>query len=299
MHPYITILDAGGQAFFLRQLEYVKARSYDVMYQDLIARDLFPVSNEAPEGADTITYETFDRVGRARIIMNYADDLPRADITGAETVIKVRGIGTSYGYSRDDILKAQMTGMQLDQRRANAAMRAYEEQIDSIAFNGDAKSGLIGFFTDPNIPTLVANAGSWLTATPDAIIDDINRAMGNVRITTRMKEQPGTLLVPVLIYNRIAGTPRASNSDTTILTFILQSVVGLNEVIPVNELEGAKAASAYLYDKNPDKLQLEIPKEITFLPPQEKGLQLIVNAWGKCAGVNIYYPMSVLEITGI
>jgi len=299
MNTNITILDATGQAFFLRQLEYIKARSYDVQYQDLVARELFPVSNEAPEGTQTITYRTYDMVGSARIIMNYANDLPRADIAGKETTIKVRGIGISYGYSRDDILAAQMTGLPLDQRRANAAMYAWEQKVDDIAFNGDAASGLIGFFTDPNIPALIANTGNWISATPDDIIDDINRAVGNVRTTTRMKETPQTLLIPVDIFNRISGTPRAPQSDTTILEFVKQKVNGITDIRPVNELEGTKADSAYLYDRNPDKLQLEIPKELEYLPPQEKGLELLVPGWGKTGGVNVYYPMSALEITGV
>ena len=48
MKSNITILDAGGTAFFLRELEYVKAKSYYGVYQDLVVRELFPVSNEAP-----------------------------------------------------------------------------------------------------------------------------------------------------------------------------------------------------------------------------------------------------------
>lgn len=50
------IMDADEGYFFQRQLEHIKARSYDVQYADLPARMLFPVSNEAGRGVTTITY---------------------------------------------------------------------------------------------------------------------------------------------------------------------------------------------------------------------------------------------------
>lgn len=299
----LTILDADGTAFFLRELEYIKAKSYDVLYQDLIARDLFPVSNEAPEGVDTITYHTYDHVGMAKLIHSYAKDLPRVDISGKETTIKVFPGGSAFGYSRDEILKSQMTGLPLDQRRANASQRAFEELVDNIAWNGESATGLIGVLSDPNVPlTNSTTTGGWLQATPDEIIADVNAMVGTYNESTRMKEKSNTLLVPVAEYNHINGTPRASNSDTTILQFILKNVEGVDNIVACNELSDIGASGSrivILYDKNPDKLQLEIPKELEFLPPQEKGLELEVNTWGKIGGVNIYYPLSMLKMDGV
>jgi len=291
----VTILDGAGQAFFARQLEHIKAKSYDVVYADLIAREMFPVSNEAAEGVDTITYRTYDRTGAAKIINSYADDLPRADIFGKETIIPARSVGISFAYNRDEILKAQLTGSSLEQRRANAAQRAWEEKVDEIAWLGSAEDGLIGFLSHPNIPSMSSGTGGWLTASPDEIIKDFNDAVAQVRSSTKMKERVNTVMVPVRVYNHLSGTPRASNSDTTILQFILQNVEGLQEIRPVNEL----TTDAVFYDKNPDKLQLEVVKELEFLPVQERGLELLVPGWGKTAGVNVYYPLSVLKLTDV
>lgn len=295
MFRNITILDDAGNSFFARQLEHIKAKSYDVQYADLVARELFPVSNEAPEGADTITYRTYDRVGQARIINAYADDLPRVDIFGKETIAQVRAVGLSFGYNRNEILQSQMTGMPLDQRRANAAQRAWEETVDDIAWNGSATHNLLGFLTHPNVPSLASATSGWLAATPDEIIEDFNLAVAQVRTTTKLKESVNTVLVPVSVYNHLSGTPRATNSDTTILQFILANVEGINEIRPVNEL----TVDAVFYDKNADKLTMEIVKELEFLPPQERGLELLTPAWGKTGGVIIYYPLSVLKLTDV
>jgi len=298
----ITILDADGVAYFARQLEHIKAKSYDVIYQDLIAREIFPVSTEANEGADTITYRSYDMIGMAKIIAAYAHDLPRADITGKEVTIPVRAIATSFGFNQDEILKANMTGKSLDQHRVNACQRAWEQRVDDIAWNGDATSGLPGFFSNTNIPvTPSITVGGWIASTPDEIIQDINTLMGTVLESTKLKERPGNLILPVAEYNHINGTPRSANSDTTIRQFVMNNVEGLNDIRPVNELSTGAGGTrnAYLYTKSAEKMELEIVKELTFLPPQERGLELLIPAWGKMAGLNIYYPLSVLQLSGI
>ena len=58
--------DADGAVFFQRQLEFIKAKSYDVLYAELKARQVFPVSMEAGPGVTSITYRTYDQAGAAK-----------------------------------------------------------------------------------------------------------------------------------------------------------------------------------------------------------------------------------------
>ena len=51
---------------------------------------LVPVSSEAPEWAETVTERIYDMVGMAKVIANYADDLPRADVAMTERAVKVK-----------------------------------------------------------------------------------------------------------------------------------------------------------------------------------------------------------------
>lgn len=108
---------------------------------------LLNISTEAGAGAEYITYRQYDSVGVAKIIANYADDLPRADVTGKEFTSPIRGIGIGYGYSVQEIRAAEMTGKALDARKASAAMKAHEQLINRLIFNGDAEYGLPGFLT--------------------------------------------------------------------------------------------------------------------------------------------------------
>lgn len=304
-------LDADASVFFRRELEFIKAQSYDVLYQDLLARSVFPTSNEAGAYAEVITYRTYDRVGMAQIINAYAKDLPRADVTGKETSSPVRVIGLSFSYTVAEVLASQATGRSLEQRRANAVQRGTEETIDNIAWYGDAGSGLPGFLTNPNIPTgsVAQNAAGtstkWVDKTPGEILEDVNDLFGTIYASTRKKERPNTLLLPTKQWNYITSTPRSDNSDTTIANYLVQNspfLSSVDDIIAAPEMEGAGTGSTDMmvaYDRNPDKLTLEVPLELQFLPVQERGLNLEVPAWAKTGGVIVYYPMSARFAYGI
>lgn len=304
------IMDADGAVFFQRQLEHIKARSYDVQYPELKARMLFPVSNEGGPGVTSITYRTYDQSGAAKIINAYADDLPRADIAGKETTIPVRSVGISYGYNLDEIQASQLTGLGLDQRRANAARRSTEQVVNDVAFFGDADSNLPGLFSNPNIPSgAVVNGGSgtaWSTKTADQILFDINDLFADIFQTTNMVEQGNTLLLPPAQWSYIMSTARSANSDTTIAQYIANNspyLKSTEDIIPVNEcdssLNGLGSDAMVAYDRSPDKLQLEIPVELEMLPVQQKNLEFIVPGRLRLAGLNIYYPLSLAIATGI
>ena len=116
--------DAGESVFFAQELQKVKAKTYDVKTPANNAMSIFPVTSEADPGADTVAFDSYDSVGMAKIITNYADDLPRADVKAQRTIVKVFDIGTSYGYSIKDIRRAKMTGKPLTTRKAESARRA-------------------------------------------------------------------------------------------------------------------------------------------------------------------------------
>jgi len=301
VNDFDGVFDADQAIFFARELEYIKAKSYDVLYAELPFRKVFPLSNEARPGTRFITYRTYDKVGMAKIIAAYADDLPRADIAGKETTVPVRDAGLSCGYTMAEIRAAALTGMPLDARRMSAVMRGHEQFFNVIAWNGDDEAGLIGLFNDPNLPigTVVDGAAAsalWADKTNDEILFDLNSVANDIFADSKMVERPNTLLLPPEKYAFIASTPRSSVSDTTILAYFLKNNPYVNEVIPINEMTGAGTAGVDVmmcYDKNPDKLQFEIPMEPIFHPEQRKNLEILIPSECSTGGLITYYPQSV------
>ena len=271
-----------------------------------------PISTEAGEGAQSITYAQFEETGLARVIESYADDLPRADIRGKEYTSPVKSIGVSYGYSVQEIRAAIYVGRSLTQRQANAARRANDQKINRLAWFGDNTYRILGLINNTNIPAnFVANTGvgattQWVNKTPDQILYDMNFLANSIPTLTKGVEMPNTLLLPVAQYTLIASTPRSTVSDTTILEYFIQNNPFITTVDWVPELAGAGPVVMGVptdimiaYDKNPDKLTMEIPMPFTQYPPQERGLEFVVPCESRYGGIIIYYPLSLSIGEGI
>lgn len=308
MEKKFVNLDASEGVFFTRQLENIKAKSYDVKYAELKARSILPVSFEAGPGANSITYRQYDMTGVAAIIANYAKDLPRADIKGKEFTVPVKSLGASYGYNVQEIRAGQMSGLPLEQRRANAAKRAVLQKENTIAFFGDTDTGLAGFINNSAIGAYTVPADGtgasalWTAKTPDQIIRDLNGLAHKTVEDTKGVDAADTILLPLSRYNYIAATPRSSTSDTTILEFFLKANPYIKEVSWLNELETAGSGSTkrmIAYRRSPDYVTLEIPQDFEQFPEQEQGLEYVVPCHSRIGGVILYYPLSVAKGDGI
>jgi len=308
-------LDAAESVFFARELEHVKAQSYDVKYPELTATKNIPVSSEAGSGAETITYQQYDAVGFAKIISNYATDLPRVDLVGKEFHAKVKSIGASYGYSIQDVRAARMAGKPLEQRKANAVRRANDQEVNRIAYFGDDKHGLVGLISHPNITEYTLptdgtlndvtagtdDAAKFINKTPTQVLRDLNGMVAKMLELTQKVEQPDTLLLDHETHADLSTRPRSDNSDTTILEFFLKNspYVKKVEVIPELNKAGTDGTNVcMMYKKSPDKLTLEIPQPFEQFPPQAEGLEFVIPCHSRCAGVLIYYPLSIIKAEG-
>lgn len=304
-----TNLDADESIFFSRELEHVKSKSYDKKYPQLKARTLFPVSSDAGPGARTITYEQYDAVGIAKIISSYADDLPRADIKGKEFTSVVKSLGSSFGYSIQEIRESQMAGKSLTERKANAAKKAILTREDQIAFSGDAATGILGFLNNPNIPLVVLPADgtgastTFASKTPAQILRDLNAVSNSVVEVTNEVEQADTMLLPTKQYNYIKSTPWATNNDgKSILKQFLENNEYIKDVFSVPRLKGAGAGGLdrlAVYKRDPDVLTLEIPQDFEMFEEQARGLEYIVPCHSRIGGVIVYYPLSCAFADGI
>lgn len=130
--------------FFARELDYIKSKSYDKIYPEFTALNNFPITHEVPEGAETMTYYSYEKTGMAVIISNYATDLPRADVKGKPTTAMIKSIGDSYGYSIQEMRASRLAGKSLDTRKAESARYAIDRKTNEIAFAGDKEHNLMG-----------------------------------------------------------------------------------------------------------------------------------------------------------
>lgn len=305
-----------ASVFFARELDYVKSQSYDVQYPEFTALNLFPISNEIDPGAATCTYYSYDRVGLAKIISNYATDLPRADVKGKPTTATIMSIGDSYGYSIQEMRASRMAGKSLDTRKAEAARYQIDYLNNKIAWCGDKETGLRGVLsTDNDVPLYVPAAGAkgtvkWADKTEDEILADITGMMKQMARTTKKVEKPDTLALPSEAYIEIQNR-RIEGTATTVLKYITDNITDIKNIVSCPELDpDSTDTNPYAKDKNgagvmllfkndARKLTIENPLPFMQYPVQPSGLEMVVPCEARTAGAIIYYPMSMLIATGI
>ena len=305
-----------ASVFFARELDFVKSQSYDVEYPEFTALSLFPMSSEVDPGAETITYYSYDKVGLAKIISNYATDLPRADVKGKPTTAIIKSIGDSYGYSIQEMRASRMAGKSLDTRKAEAARYQIDYLNNKIAGNGDPETGLKGVLSEDNdVPLYVLANGakgttSWADKTEDEILADITGMLKQMATVTKKVEKPDTLALSADAYIEIQNK-RIEGTATTVLKYIQDNIPDIKQIVSCPELDADSVetnpyaaasngkAVALLFKNDARKLSIENPLPFMQYPIQTQGLEVVVPCEARTAGAIIYYPMSLLIAVGI
>lgn len=298
--------DEAFSFFLARELTQIRARVLEVAKAPMNAFRIFPVQTEVAPGAQVAMQRVYDSTGIAKVIANYADDLPRADAVGKEIASKVVTVGDSYGYNAIEIENAQFAGVNLSMYKAQAARRAVDLKINQMAWFGDADNGVTGFINNPNLTsvTLAADGtGSstkFVDKTPDQIIRDITKLITAINVATNNVENPNMVLLPTEAFDHIVMTPRSQYSDLTILEFLRRSHPDMR-FEKVGELDGAGTAGADLMIAgrfDPDVVRLEIPERFRQLPVEKRNLEYVVDCIARVIGVTVTIPMAFSKASG-
>ena len=293
-------MDEAG-LFLERQLEFIRPQVFEVAYADIKYPTILPVTSEAGPGAQTFTYRVMDATGEFKLIADAADDLPRADISQVEKSINIRSFGGSFGYTVQELRAAQMANISLEQRRASAVRRAYEEKVEEVALFGESSVGLQGFFNNATVDVIAAD--KWFSdsgTTAQEMLHLLNYGVTAIINGSNMKEQPDTILMAWEDYNTISTRRNSDSSDVTVMEYFLRTNPYIRNIEPINQLDADKSTLSknrmVFYKRDPQKVQLHIPQPLELFPPQQRGLEFIVPAHARVGGVALYYPKSVLYL---
>jgi len=296
-------MDEAG-LFLERQLEFIRPQVFEVEYADIKYPTILPVTSEAGPGAQTFTYRIMDATGDFKLISDAADDLPRADVSQTEKSISIRSFGGSFGYTVQELRAAQMANVALEQRRAAAVRRAYEEKVEEVALFGESSVNLVGFFNNSTVDVVAAD--KWFTGatatgtTAQDMLALLNQGVTAIINGSNMKEQPDTILMAWEDYSVVSTTRNSDSSDVTVLEYFLRTNPFIRNVEPINQLDADKSVlnknRMVIYKRDPGKVQLHIPQPLELFPPQQRGLEFIVPAHARVGGVALYYPKSVIYI---
>lgn len=293
--------DAATGVIFAQQLQAMSNRIRERAYPQWKGKNLLPMQNEAPFGAEEFAYVVADRVGMLKHITNYADDLPNIEVTGEKVVVNIRAFGGAIIYSVFEIAKATMAGMNIVDRKGMAIRNAAEEKLDRIIWVGDAETGLTGLYNAPNVTTRTA-AATWATATAAQIYGDLVFPFTQQAADTLGAERPDTIVMTSSSHERARTTFFGDNTGESVLERFQKSYpdITIETVEWLGPQGTGQANSAMIHYRNDsEKLGVEVPKPFTLMPPEARNLATVVDGYLATAGVVVYFPLSVTVTNGI
>jgi hypothetical protein len=306
-------LDANETMILEHQLEQMRARSVDVQRPEFKARRLVPVTSEIDPGAESWAYSIWDRAGMAKVVANYADDIPKVATFAKKYTHTIESIALGYEWSWLDLLRTARAGVPLRARKADAVRTGFESKIDEIAAIGIKETGLTGLLNNANVPQInaappatgLSSAWGGADKKPPEVLADLIAMEDAIISTTKGVLSPDTLVLPLAQYRYITRTPLytvapANPTDTILKVFLEQSQTVRN----VDWWHFAATADggsprAVMYPRNPSVVHLEIPQEQQELPPQHKNLSFEINSVGRIGGVAFEYPLGAVYMDGI
>lgn len=297
-------LDADvATAFTARELEHVKAKTYDVKKLALKSRIFIPVSHDAHPGAEVISYDSWDAFGEAEVMDDYSKGSPRVDVDKKNFNTKVAGLRASYGFSVQDFRAAAMTGSRLNAARAVAGRRAIEAKLDKIAAKGDDRLGKKGFVNHASVPTFAGTAPAWSFATPaQTIFRGLNAIAAQVVTQTNQVEEPTAILLPTKAFQIVSGNTFGNDTPESILgAWLRTNPYGVRFADQWTELDGAGSGGVdriVCYKRDPDVAEVEIPLEYLEHPPQMTGLVAVTECELRTGGTVVRYPKAMVYADG-
>jgi hypothetical protein len=304
-----------AHAFMISQASHIETEVYKARYPAIRYPSLIPVDTSAHPWVPSITYFSMDHVGKAAWINGAASDIPHADITRDkfETTVSMAGIG--FGFDIQEVGQAQLLGQNLSASKGMAARRVAEEFTDNIALFGDASKGMSGLVNTATVTdgdaaaTGTGSATEWSTKTPQNVLADINAVLSGIFTDTNTTALADTILVPYTQLHDIGQRLLHTNSDKTILDFVVEKnaytmETGLPLTIRgVRGLETAgqgSVARLVAYRRSPEVLTLHMPLPFQFLPLWQSG----PTTWEvpgilRLGGLDVRLPREMRYLDGI
>lgn len=308
MNKHYTFDTQAALGFVLSQTTHIETAVNATVYPDIQYPGLIPVDTSAHPFAQTVTYYSSDKFGRAEWINGNADDIPLAGTERAEHKTSVYMAAIGYGWGYEEINHAMMLGINLTADDAAAARRAYEEMVDRVMLRGDTTKKFFGLLDYPGVVAASAVTGDWDNATEDEILADINSGILGIASDTLYTSIADTILLPPAKLNKLA-TRRLGDTTMTILEFLRQNntyTAMTRQPLDIRAMRGLETAGTggtqrmISYRRDPMVLKAHIPMPHRFLPVYQDGpLRWIVPGVFRIGGLDIRRPLEVRYIDGI
>lgn len=251
-------------------------------YPELAFRQLASLQDGLTPGTETYRWDELDVRGMAKLIENYADDLPDVSAYVKTNTGVIRSIGNSFQYTKQDVrrvLESRRQGRQtetLDVDRVVQCREMMERKKDQIAAYGDVLGQLPGIFKNPNITLLTASSPAtgtnkrWTGGNKvgTEVLKDLRSLVSQVRVQSKGIHTINTIVMPIEELEALSVMPLivGSENQITVLQQFLTSQAAMNR--PINIITWNRAATADALGTGPRILAYEnLPRNLRLVEP--------------------------------
>lgn len=315
---FMLTQDAPQRAFgfLIAQATRIEAEVYQTVYQEIQYDQVVPVDTSGPEWVDAITYFSSDAVGQAQWFNGHAQDVPNVELLREKfsTTVSMAAIG--YRYSVEELEKARLYGIALNNDKATAARRVAEEKKDSVAFTGDTTKGYTGVVNNASVAATTApadgtgSATTFASKTPDQILRDVNGQLTGQFTGTFGNLVADTILFPYSVLLDLSTRRIDAVNQTTILEWIEKNNIytrttgrplTIRGLFGYLDTAGASSTKRMVsYKKDSSVLKLNMPMPFRFWNPWQIGPMLFeVPGTFRLGGVDVKLPKGIRYLDGI
>ena len=259
-------------------------------------------------------HKTITGLGMAALISDQTDELPPIAVAVKSDAVQVFSYGCSYSYSVEELNQFLMENINLSTEESELAREKCDDKVDEVILHGDNATGNQGFFTNPNVPSVVvpANSGNTSTKFDDktyaecvktirAMLDQYkaNNTSRNGKLTI-----PGklTLILPTKAKNALVDKVNQYNNESWFESLKKHFADEIGEWFNSSELEGLGEGGtdrAILYRRDVKYLCSIVPMAFYSEDPERKAFKWRVACMCRTAGTVIKYIKSVLYADGV
>lgn len=211
----------------------------------------------------------------------------------------------TLGYSVIELAASMQIGRPIDEQKHEGLRLKHQMDADEMVYIGDADLGATGLLNNANI-TVNSITTAWATATPEAILDDINGLIDAAWAQSAYAICPTHLLVPPSAMIALCR-PVSTAGSRSILEYVAEDCVARRqngrplEINAVKWLEGLGLNNsgrivAYTNSKQFVRWPM-VP--LTRTPVENRLLEQLTVYYGAMGEVEFVYPETVAYADGL
>lgn len=212
------------------------------------------------------------------------------------------------GWTIPELESAQKLGRPVDQQKFAGMQLKHQMDIDEQVYIGDTALGLTGLVNHASMTNVTnAQTGTWSSATPQQILNDVNELLNSVWAASAYAVCPDRLLIDPVNYSRLVATIVSSAGNISVLEFLKSNSLSNSingrplDIQPLKWLTGRGASGTQrmvAYTKDPMRVRFPlVPLQRT--PLEYRDLRQLTTYFGRLGAVELVYPETIGARDGI